>query len=954
MGFISSPSTITPARFQTPRMTSANNPIPPQRALWCAALICCLFSPFGQALGATQFRAVTLSWDANTETDVAGYKLRYGTTSGVYTQTLPNVVGRTNTHVSVLNLDINGDYYFVVSAYNAAGLESTASNQAVTLHGNANLASLAVTDATLTPSFSSSVQSYTAAVPASTASVALTPTPADGAATVSVNGVDVAPDSSSASIPLVVGTTTVTTVVTAPDGVTKKTSTVKVIRAAPPTVGTFNIGGAIFSVNEEAGTIDIPVTRTGGTTGSVTLKFSTTNGTATSPTDFTAVTSQDVTFADGDGVTKNVTITIANPLGTIEPNETFTVTISNPPGATVPFGPQKTATVVIRDSVDTTNPGTPVITTPLANALVNVNPGGPVTVTGTVADNQRVGTVEVRLDGGAFVPAAVTLTGTGAAFGTTATYTVNVIPAAGGTHTVQVRTTDARGNVSAALASRTFTVLRPLQVNITGNGTVTAGFAPTSFREIGKSYTITATPTPAAAPGFAFNGWTVNNPAGTGITPPKQELPTLTFTFQEGLVLTANFIPNPFTAALTGAFNGLILPSPTLPAPGASVRSNETVGKVTTTVGGTGAFSGTLFIDGLSLGFAGVFDNTGTGRFGTNRATTFTVVRTTKPSYELTLHLDFAPADSNKMTGFLTQKIRGIIESISDLNADRAYYNATAPKVPANLAGTASKAYTVVFPSKGLGSQPAGFTLADYPQGDGYATATVYVNGTVSVVGKLADGTPISASAPLSKANTWPLFQPLYGPVGATKGCIAGQVKLDDVPADSDMKQVAGTNLLWFRPFQLVQWYPYGWDEGILVDLIGAKYVVPPATPATSVFPGPGPASALKAADPVNGNAGLTFSDGLLSGPITRSVNISPTNVATRPTSNTDTSFTLTIPASGIVTGVFTHTDGTKPAFEGVIIQKGTQRGAYGYFLTKQPAVIDYTGQSGGVTALAK
>ena len=95
------------------------------------------------------------------------------------------------------------------------------------------------------------------------------------------------------------------------------------------------------------------------------------------------------------------------------------------------------------------------------------------------------------------------------------------------------------------------------------------------------------------------------------------------------------------------------------------MRSNETVGKVTATVGGTGAFSGTLFIDGMSLGFAGVFDNTGTARFGTNRATTFTVVRTTKPSYELTLHLDLAPAGTNKMTGTLTQMFRSTIKSVS-------------------------------------------------------------------------------------------------------------------------------------------------------------------------------------------------------------------------------------------------------------------------------------------------
>ena len=261
--------------------------------------------------------------------------------------------------------------------------------------------------------------------------------------------------------------------------------------------------------------------------------------------------------------------------------------------------------------------------------------------------------MKVKLDAGSFVDAA--LADVGAA---STNWTLAVTPVTGA-NTVTVQSTDTRGNVSA-LVTRTFTVLRSLAVNVdTSLGTVTAGFAPASFREVGKSHTITATPTAAAAPGFAFNGWTVSGGPtlnDIGVTTAALELPTLTFVFREGLVLTANFIPNPFAAAVTGAFNGLITPSATLPAPGGSVRSNETVGKVTATVGGTGAFSGTLFIDGLSLGFAGVFDNTGTGRFGTNRATTFTVVRTTKPSYELTLHLDLAPADSNKMVPAFSRK----------------------------------------------------------------------------------------------------------------------------------------------------------------------------------------------------------------------------------------------------------------------------------------------------------
>ena len=52
-----------------------------------------------------------------------------------------------------------------------------------------------------------------------------------------------------------------------------------------------------------------------------------------------------------------------------------------------------------------------------------------------------------------------------------------------------------------------------------------------------------------------FDGWLVNNTAGTGITAAKQEFPALTFTFTEGLVLTAKFIPNPFTAALVGSLS---------------------------------------------------------------------------------------------------------------------------------------------------------------------------------------------------------------------------------------------------------------------------------------------------------------------------------------------------------------------------------------------------------------
>ena len=71
---------------------------------------------------------VTLAWDPNSETDLAGYKVYYGTASGVYGA--PITLGKTTTH-TVTGL-APGTYYFAVTAYNTAGLESGFSNEVFT------------------------------------------------------------------------------------------------------------------------------------------------------------------------------------------------------------------------------------------------------------------------------------------------------------------------------------------------------------------------------------------------------------------------------------------------------------------------------------------------------------------------------------------------------------------------------------------------------------------------------------------------------------------------------------------------------------------------------------------------------------------------------------------------------------------------------------------------------
>ena len=69
--------------------------------------------------------SVSLAWDPNPEADIAGYRLQYGLTQGVY----PNVVDAGNTtSASVNGLNQGTTYYFTVVAYNTAGQASSPSS----------------------------------------------------------------------------------------------------------------------------------------------------------------------------------------------------------------------------------------------------------------------------------------------------------------------------------------------------------------------------------------------------------------------------------------------------------------------------------------------------------------------------------------------------------------------------------------------------------------------------------------------------------------------------------------------------------------------------------------------------------------------------------------------------------------------------------------------------------
>lgn len=72
-------------------------------------------------------QSASLSWDASPDVTVTGYNIYYGGASGVYTNTVS--VGNQLSAV-ISGLDEGGTYYFVLTAFDALGVESIYSNEA--------------------------------------------------------------------------------------------------------------------------------------------------------------------------------------------------------------------------------------------------------------------------------------------------------------------------------------------------------------------------------------------------------------------------------------------------------------------------------------------------------------------------------------------------------------------------------------------------------------------------------------------------------------------------------------------------------------------------------------------------------------------------------------------------------------------------------------------------------
>jgi hypothetical protein len=78
---------------------------------------------------------VHLAWNANTESDLAGYKIHYGTSS---TNLTSSVNAGNVTNYTVTGLSLGTTYFFAATAYDASGTESGFSNIVSTTAGTSS------------------------------------------------------------------------------------------------------------------------------------------------------------------------------------------------------------------------------------------------------------------------------------------------------------------------------------------------------------------------------------------------------------------------------------------------------------------------------------------------------------------------------------------------------------------------------------------------------------------------------------------------------------------------------------------------------------------------------------------------------------------------------------------------------------------------------------------------
>ncbi|HYF34238.1 MAG TPA: hypothetical protein VD994_03020, partial [Prosthecobacter sp.] len=217
------------------------------------------------------------------------------------------------------------------------------------------------------------------------------------------------------------------------------------------------------------------------------------------------------------------------------------------------------------------------------------------------------------------------------------------------------------------------------------------------------------------------------------------------------------------------------------------------VGPITLKIAINGSFSGKVTLGGASHSF--------TGLFPANGVAAAIIIDRKPPLNDLTLTLLLDVANGTRqVTGSITDG-----NFTSDIQLDRAGYNATTNLLPGGLIG---KYTALLLPTE---------TTSGVPQGDGYATVTVSKTGGIVLAGKLANNVGITQSSVFAGNNVWPLFVSLH----ASKGYVAGLVTFETDLGNSDLDGF----LSWVKPLTTGTFHPAAFDTNL--TFLGSKWEVP-------------------------------------------------------------------------------------------------------------------------------
>ena len=387
----------------------------------------------------------------------------------------------------------------------------------------------------------------------------------------------------------------------------------------------------------------------------------------------------------------------------------------------------------------------------------------PATFSGSITESGAPPTLEYRLGNGEWT--AGTVSGTASPYSWSQNVTLQA-----GSNTFQIRATDAAGNVSDTVSrSVTYAVSTTLSIATPKDtdGTVSTGFGGDSAREIGASYSVTATP----ASGMLFQKWLKN---GVEFSTSA----TLAFTMEADMTLTPVFVPN--FSVLAGSYNGLVGTGSIGSGSAADMQAfpaNNGFIQFTTTR--DGALSGILRIEGKSHAF--------TGKFLPDKTASLTIPRPGKASASATLNLVSA----------LPGEISGTLNTGSTPLAFRALrgaYSASGPHALGN------RTYTLLLPA------PAGAAM-----GHGYAKLCIGSDGSALLSGELPSASPFIALARVVDDGNGNWIFPAF--VG-TGGLLTGELTIPKLPKQGEA-ELKGA-LEWLRTAKPdAQLYPGGFLKRI-------------------------------------------------------------------------------------------------------------------------------------------